>query len=406
MPVKAGDVLRGRYEITGTMDSGTLADIRTARDLKLDRPVTVKLVTGEVDHQAKFYGPGVFLQEAKLASSLQHPHLLPVLDFGEQKGIEYLVMRWYNCSLGEYIRAMEGGPGMPLDETVTLFRRLAGAVDYMHEKGPIVHGNLKPKTVVLDTESSLETYPFISDFGVAALGLEGVGTPAYAAPEQFTEEINPSADVFALGTMLFECLTGELPVQAANVVNLISLKMNPREGQYSARRIRPDLPLAVDVVLDRMTRPDPAERYPTATAALDELTRMFYRGSAEVGGTVFISHARADQEYVQELAERLLGVGIPVWTDQEIPGGANWDECVEDALQKATKMLVILSPAALASVNVRDEWSYFLGVGKAVYPFVKENCELPFRLRRRQYAKSSGDPLEDVVRIVDILAER
>ena len=102
--------------------------------------------------------------------------------------------------------------------------------------------------------------------------------------------------------MLFECLTGRTPFSGDSLAGLLYKNSSPPLGSYSARRIRPELPAAVDAVIDRMTRPNPAERYPRATAAIDELTRLFYSGGAEIGGAVVISYAREDRHYATALA--------------------------------------------------------------------------------------------------------
>jgi hypothetical protein len=183
-----------------------------------------------------------------------------------------------------------------------------------------------------------------------------------------------------------------------------SRKMEPEAGQYSVRTVRPDVPLGVDVVLDRLTRPEPGERYPSGAAAVEDLTRALYSGGDAIAGTVFITYAREDSVYTHDLARRLRGIGIKLWIDQDIAPGAKWDRSVEEALRTSDRMLVVMSPAAVASENVADEWSYFLEHAKAVYPLVKQPCELPPRLHRRQYLTSTGDVATDLARVVEMLA--
>ena len=403
-------VLGGRYRVIGSVDCGTLADIRLAYDTVLQRKVTVKLATearGDGSDSPGSYPPGVFRREAEMAASLEHPHVHPVYDYGTHGALEYLVMRFFNETLRQYIRRFAPPSYMPLDVALPLFRSISGAIDYLHERGPIVHGNLKPNTIVLDTEAGSHPYPFVSDLGVAALGAKGIGTPLYMAPEQASGgAVSAAADLFALGILLYECLTGVLPFHAESIPAILFQKMQPARGQYSVRRVRPELPLGVDLVLEGLTRPEPSERYRTATAAMEELARAFYSGQASVEGTVFISYAREESGYVHEVARRLRGLGVKLWIDQDIQPGANWDRSVEDALREADTMLVVLSPAAVASETVCDEWSYFLDHGKNVYPLIYEPCELPLRLRRRQHIESTRDLLSDLARIVAMLAEK
>lgn len=401
-------VLGGRYKVIGTKDCGTLADIRLAYDTLLRRNVTVKLATeGDPESGRGRYPDGVFKREAEIAASLQHPHLHPVYDYGTQAGQHYLVMRVFNETLREHIHRFERPHMLPLDAALPLFQSIAGAIDYLHEQGGIVHGNLKPNNIVLDTESGSRVHPFVSDFGVAALGPRLIGTPLYMAPEQMSgAEVSSAADLFALGIILYECLTGSRPFSHDDLPGILRSKLEPRDGQYSVRRLRSDLPVGVDLVVEGLTRPDPSDRYASASDAIEEMARAFYSGQSSVEGTVFLSYAREETAYVHDLARRLRGIGIKLWLDQDIQPGTNWDRSVEEALRKSSCMLVIMSRAAVESESVTDEWSYFLDHGKAVYPMIYEPCELPLRLRRRQHITRSHDLLSDMSRIIGVLAER
>lgn len=407
MTVSEELVLGGRYKVIGPLDCGTLADIRLAYDTLLQRKVAVKLaVEGEWEPGRGRYPMGVFKREAQLAASLQHPHLHPVYDYGSHGEHQYLVMRFFNETLREHIGRFAPSQWMPLDVALPLFQSIAGAIDYLHEHGPIIHGNLKPNNIVLDTESGSRIHPFVSDFGVATLGAQGIGTPLYIAPEQVTgAEVSPAADLFALGVIVYECLTGSVPFPRSTISGMLYSKLQPAEGQYSVRRIRADLPVGLDLVVEGLTRPDPSERYPNASAAIEQMARVFYVGRSRIEGTVFMSYAREESPYVHELARRLRSIGIKLWIDQDIQPGTNWDRSVEEALQNANVMLVIMSRAAVASEGVGDEWSYFLDHGKAVYPLVYEPCELPLRLRRRQHITITRDMLTDIARIVEVLAQ-
>jgi hypothetical protein len=287
---------------------------------------------------------------------------------------------------------------------ISLLRQIASAIDYLHERGPIVHANLKPQNIVLDVESGTQVHCFVSDFGVAALGMGSVGTPIYMAPEQYEGELTPAVDRYALGVIAFECFTCRIPFADASTTTLFTQKLSPPEGLYSASRHRPDLPIGVDVVLDRLMRKSPADRYTTATEAIDQLSQAFLSGHTAIAGPVFLSYARADHVYAHALAGELRRVGVDLWLDRDIRPGTNWDRSVEDALERCRTMLVVMSPAAVPSENVRDEWSYFLERGKVVHPFVYQACDLPFRLRRRQYLVSTGDLLNDIARVVNMLS--
>jgi serine/threonine protein kinase len=404
MAVHQGDVLLGRYEVGGKIEVGTLADVRSARDRWLERTVAIK-VAGEWGPVPGVSDPGaLFRKEATLSARLQHPHLLPVYDYG-RGAREFLVMRHFDWTLRQYLARHATGP-FPLERTVALFRPIASAIDYLHEHGAVVHGNLKPDNVVLDTEPSSQLHPFIFDFGVAALGVGRVGTPNYMAPEQMMlEEISPAVDIYALGVMLYETLVGATPFDAIHGLAALALrKVEPIAAQYSARELRPDLPPSVDAVIAGLTQTDPHDRYESASTAVEELARASIIGGHDIAGKIFISYARSDAEYVIVLAKRLRALGVQVWSDLDITTGSPWDNSVEQALRDTDKMLLILSPEAVRSENVRDEWSRFLQDGKPVLPFMLKECEVPYRLARLQHLRAAHDLLIDIARILEALS--
>ena len=410
MVIREGYVLCGRYEVRAALDTGTLADIRVAHDRILERKVCVKFpiprrasASERLDVLAE---ADLFRSEARLAAELQHPHLLPVYDFGSDPKTDFLVMRYFDETLRHHMRRLHGDHPMPIEAVISLFRQVGSAVDYLHEKLRIPHGNLKPDNIVLDSELGSQVHPFVSDFGVAARGAARAGTPLYMAPEQLTDEhISTAADIYSLGVVLFECLTGRTPFEDETAAATLTKKLSAPDAMYSVRALRPELPTAIDNVIAGFTRRIPEERFRSASLGVEELARAIVAGRPTVGGTVFVSYARADAAYAQELSRRLRSAGVDLWSDQDIEPGQHWDEHVETALHQATKMLLVLSPAAIASQNVRDEWRYFLGKGKPVYPYVYQACDVPFGLQRRQFTQSTGDVLIDVSRLIEALSQ-
>ena len=403
MSIDDDELLAGRYRLLARINSGTLADIRLAHDELLDRDVAVKLAA-TIDPTG-FYAPGVALKESRTAAKLEHPHLLPIYDFGSHDDCSFIVMRRFSESLRQHLARFRHPAFLSSSLIVGLLRQIASAIDYLHEHGPIVHANLKPENILLDSESGTQVHSYVSDFGVAALGMRSVGTPVYMAPEHAAAgEVTPAVDRYAFGVIAFECFTGHIPFTETSTTMLLMQKHSPPEGLFSASRYRADLPIGVDVVLDRLMRKDPVDRYATATEAINQLSQAFLSGHTAITGPVFVSYARADQAYAHALAAELRRVGVDLWLDRDIRPGTNWDRSVEDALGRCRTMLVLMSPAAAASESVRDEWSYFLEQRRDVHPFVYQACDMPLRLRRRQYATSSGDLLNDIARVVNMLS--
>ena len=402
-----GQIVDERYEIKATLTASERTTVYLVRDQFLHREVVMKSLHWK--HADDVNQVKVFVREAEVLGQLEHPHIMPIYDFKPGKH-PYFIMRYIREGT---LRDLLKAEALESRQVLALAQRLASPIDYLHSKG-IIHRNVTPDKIFL----AAGNHPYIFDFGYSKVqdrtdifNASLFRTVQYAAPEVLQEKEHPidhRADLYSFGILLYECLTGQLPVENAKNVSQASLALMQLQGDGvslpSVRLIKHHLPPGVDVVLDRLTRHEPHERYGTLTEAVDELTRTFYSGQNELEGQVFISYARKDQEFVFDLVKELRRVGLDIWIDQDIPPGANWDKAVEEALAKCDKLLLIVSPASMLSENVQDEWSYFLEEGKSVYPFIYEDTELSFRLRRRQYIERSGDLLNDVANIVDVLA--
>lgn len=375
--LKNGDVINKRYRIERnhpTPDS--YLKYFVAQDTLLERVVIIKVaaITSNERFMSRFH------HEARVLASLEHPHIVPIYDYGNYKGHPFQVQRYLlGGKVADYFAKHEQGLGT--SDVLRFAQQLGSALDYIHKKG-IVHRNVDGTNVVMDDQYS----PYLTNFALAKLHEEGVQS------EVAESKHDTAADLYAFGELLYEAITGEKPLK------------NDDGELRAAREHRPDLPIGVDLVLNRLLRDDPNERYESARLAVDGLYRTFYGGKAQVKGQVFISYAREDKDYVHTLTKELRRVGLDIWIDQDIQPGENWDNTVEKALNASDKLLLIASPASMLSENVQDEWSYFLEQGKAVYPFIHRECDLSFRLRRRQYVNSTSDLLMDIAKIVDVLA--
>ena len=200
----------GRYEIKAEIGRGGMATVYHAYDPRFEREVALKVLPREMLHDPQFRTR--FEREAKTIAMLEHPAIVPVYDFGEEDGQPYFVMRYMTG--GSLSDRMKHGP-MTIQEVAHLFERLAPALDEAHAKG-IIHRDLKPGNILFDQYGE----PYISDFGIAKIaatqtnvtGSAIVGTPAYMSPEQAQGEgIDGRSDIYGLGVILFEMLTGQQP---------------------------------------------------------------------------------------------------------------------------------------------------------------------------------------------------
>jgi serine/threonine protein kinase len=418
--LEIGELVANRYRIKDVIGEGGANLVWLARDEVLERDIALKQRNS---FRADDYEPfkhlevydsridvqTVFKNEARMLARLEHPHLLPIYDYGHYKDRPFLVMRFLPKSqtIVDYID--EHGL-MSVREILTLTQRLASAIDYLHAQG-ITHGDINPANILLGEQQHPYIYNLVVSSALQAIAdakEENIaGTPPFMAPETYVgEPLAPSVDLFALGVMLYQMFTGELPLGEKLPLAIGQIRANQKgeDLSISVREHRPDLPIGLDIVINRLTRFDASERYASAQDAVDALNQVFYSGQGTVEGQIFISYARKDNDYVYTLARELRRIGLSIWIDQDISTGANWDKSIEEALKSCDKMLLIVSPASMLSENVQDEWSYFLEEGKAVFPFIYREAEMSFRLRRRQYISSSSDLLADVARIVDVLA--
>jgi serine/threonine protein kinase/formylglycine-generating enzyme required for sulfatase activity len=253
----------GRYQIRDELGRGGMAEVYLAYDPRFERDVAVKLLPQEL-----MYAPGIrarFEQEAKTIAALDHPAIVPVYDFGEQDGQLYLVMRYMaGGSLGD---RLEDGP-LSLEETQRIVSRIAPALDEAHLKG-VIHRDIKPGNILFDHRDE----PALADFGIVRLaestmqltGSGWVGTPAFMAPEMGDPGgVTPLVDIYALGVTVYMMLSGQHPYQADTPSGYIVAHITRPVPDILA--LRPDLPPAVQTVIERALAKDPADRYQRAGA--------------------------------------------------------------------------------------------------------------------------------------------
>jgi len=257
------------YRIEEKLGEGGMGVVFKAKDLRLDRPVALKFLPPHLvaDHRAK----DRFLLEAKAASALDHPNVCVIYEIDEtQTGELFIAMAHYaGETLAEKLRP---GP-LSVQEAVEVARQVAAGLSKAHERG-IIHRDIKPANL-LRTEDGIWK---ILDFGIAKLAGEGgltrtggvVGTVAYMSPEQAgREEVSPQSDLWSLGVVLYEMLTGCLPFQGATPV--ASLYQILHEEPDPIREIRPDVPAPLARIVNRALAKDLGERYPGMAPLLDDL---------------------------------------------------------------------------------------------------------------------------------------
>ncbi len=253
--------LAGQYRVDGELGQGGMATVYLARDLKHDRDVALKVLRSDLSETLV---RDRFLREIRLAARLNHPHILPLYDSGEAGGFLYFVMP---VMRGQTLRTRLAAGPMPVDEAVRVASQVADALDHAHRQD-IVHRDVKPENILLH-----EGHAIVADFGIGKalaassaassaftqVGLT-VGTPAYMSPEQAAgAEVDGRSDLFALGCVMYEMLTGEVAFSAPTVQATIARRFTHSPSPVSTRRR--DIPGQVDGAVTRLLEKDADDRF-------------------------------------------------------------------------------------------------------------------------------------------------
>jgi serine/threonine protein kinase len=260
----------GPYELIEEVGKGGMATVYRAYQPNVDRFVAVKIIHRSIAADALSLER--FQREARLVTRLEHPHLLPIYDYDGAHDPPYIVMRYLES--GTLKDVLDQGR-LPFDEIIFMMRQIASALDYAHRRG-VIHRDIKPSNIMIDAEGNV----FLTDFGIARMTEAGqgltqtgyaVGTPGYMSPEQGmgAENVSGRADIYSLGVMLFQMLTGQMPYNAETPLAVILKHMNDPIPRPSA--IDREIPAAVDAVIAKAMAKKPEDRYETASELVNEL---------------------------------------------------------------------------------------------------------------------------------------
>jgi Tol biopolymer transport system component len=263
--------LADRYRIEGEIGAGGMATVYLAQDLRHDRKVALKLLRPEL---SAVIGAERFLAEIKLTANLQHPHILPLFDSGEADGFLFYVMPFVE---GESLRSrLNREKQLPVPDAVRIATEVASALDYAHRHG-VVHRDIKPENILMHDGRAL-----VADFGIALAASKAggnrmtetgmsLGTPHYMSPEQAMgeREITARSDVYALGVVLYEMLTGDPPFTGSTAQAIVArvLTETPRPILPQRHTIPPQVEAAILTALEKL----PADRFGTAAEFAEAL---------------------------------------------------------------------------------------------------------------------------------------
>jgi serine/threonine protein kinase len=269
-----GDVIEpgttiGAFRVEGLLGKGGMASVFRAVQVRLDRPVALKVLNPALAADEKFFER--FKIEGINAARLDHANIVPIYEAGEDQGYAFLAMKLID---GEsFSSVISRHRVLPPDETVRVLTDVSRALDYAHGRG-FVHRDVKPANILIDRAGHV----FLSDFGLSKdMGSRGItatgqwmGTAEYMAPEQAAgRTIDFRADLYALGCVAYECLTGDPPFLADSPLAVMMAHANADIPSATMRNS--SLPSGVDLVIHRSMSKDPDDRYPAALALVDSL---------------------------------------------------------------------------------------------------------------------------------------
>jgi serine/threonine-protein kinase len=306
-----------RYVVERELGAGGMATVYLAHDVKHDRKVALKVLRPEL---AAVIGAERFLAEIKVTANLQHPHILPLHDSGEAETFLYYVMPYVE---GQTLRdKLDHEKQLDIEDAIALAKGVASALDYAHRQG-VIHRDIKPENVLIH-----DGQPLIADFGIAlAVSHAGgsrltetglsIGTPHYMSPEQAMgdRELDARSDVYSLGAMLYEMLTGDPPYTGSTAQAIVAKVITEKAPPVTA--LRETVPAHVAAVIAKALNKLPADRFTTASAFAEALTRP---GSVQLAQTAApvapTQHARSRDPLKLALAAAVvlaIGVGAVGW---------------------------------------------------------------------------------------------
>jgi serine/threonine protein kinase len=269
--VEVGSVVDGRYNVQAKLGGGGMADVWLAEDVHLQRRIALKVLHQRFAQDREFVMR--FQREAESAAGLQHPNIVSVFDRGEWEGTYYIAMQYIE---GPTLKQLIDS-GITVEQGVAVIRQVLQAAGYAHRQG-IIHRDLKPQNVIVDPEGKA----VVTDFGIARAGVSEItqtgsvmGTPHYLSPEQAQGfEVTAVSDLYSVGVMLYEALTGRVPFEGESAVAVAMKQVSQMPQRPSS--IQPRVSPALDAVVMRALEKDPGQRFQSADAfiaALDQAMR-------------------------------------------------------------------------------------------------------------------------------------
>ena len=394
----------GKYEIQELLGKGGMGEVYRASHPTLERDVAIKLI--HLDQASNTPVVDRFRGEARVVAALRHPGIIQVYDFDIDEDMLYMAMEYVpGESLAQRLAGIhvQGGQ-LSLEEALRLFRLITQAVAYAHQQG-VIHCDLKPGNVLLTTQGQ----PVLTDFGIAkfisgehlTLTADIMGTPYYMSPEQASGgKVGPYSDVYALGVILYELTTGVLPFSGDTAMSIVYKHVN--EPPPIPRSINPDLPRAVEQIIEKAMTKDPAGRYPSAQELLADVEASMLANAHLVSKPAHLflcykHHTESDRNLAIYLHQTLTARGHKISMGPIVRTDETLLEDVDREIYASDFFIVLLSEAAVDSEIVISK------IGRA-YKYHQEQGKpdiLPIRMAYAGPLPYAGPALQQPAQYID-----
>jgi serine/threonine-protein kinase len=305
-----GELIAGRYELQELVGAGGMSNVFRAHDRLLERTVAIKVLHEQLGADEDYVER--FRREARSVAQLTHPNIVTVIDRGEEDGRQYIVFEYIE---GDSLKQVVNDGPLPIGDTLELALQVAEALAFAHDRG-LVHRDVKPQNVLLTEEGRAK----VTDFGIArSLDVQGVtqtgtvlGTSDYIAPEQARgQPVDRKTDIYSLGAVLYELLTGDVPYSGDNFVAVAMQHVH--EPVPSVLERRPDVPLRLDFAVQCAMAKDPDDRFDSMHDFVHELQACRAEaGSGPGEGATIVVPARVARSRRQRRAPRFRIPMLPV----------------------------------------------------------------------------------------------
>ena len=313
----------GKYEVLSEIDRGSMGIVYLGHDPYIDRSVALKIALADslTDEESGERYRKMFFNEAHTAGKLTHPNIIGIYDAGMDEEVCYIVMEYIEG--GDTLKThTKSGNLLPIDKVVEVIFKCAKALDYAHREG-VVHRDIKPSNILITRDKDAK----IGDFSIAHINKPDntdtqpqgmMGSPKYMSPEQLAEEnVTNRSDLFSLGIIMYELLTGKHPFEANNFSRLVNLILN--ETPPPLNEVRTDIPEVLQDIVDKALQKNPDDRYQMGLELASDLTSAFdqLEGAKEV---------ISDQEQFNSIQKLEFFQGFPDAEIWEIIRASTWQD--------------------------------------------------------------------------------